>query len=131
MITGIKLVTLFVDDQDEAVEFYVDKLGFTLQQDDDYGGGGRWIEITLPGSETNISMKTPEMFDEGEREHRRALIGEGPQLAYHVDDRWETYESLRDRGVPFDSEPTTEAWGTQAVVRDPSGTQVVLVETAG
>lgn len=130
MITGIKLVTLLVEDQDEAVEFYVDKLGFTLQRNDDYAGGGRWIEISPPGSVTNISLKTPEMFDEGEREHRRALIGDGPQLAYHVDDCWDTYESLRELGVPFDSEPTTESWGTQAVARDPSGTQVVLVETA-
>lgn len=123
-------MTLLVEDQDEAVEFYVDKLGFDRRRDDDYGEGGRWLEIAPPGSETNISVKTPEMFDDDDQEHRRALIGSGPQIAYHVDDCWETYESLLEEGVSFDDEPTSEPWGTQAIAKDPFGTDVVLVETA-
>lgn len=130
MITGIKLVTLFVEDQDVALEFYVDQLGFELRRDDDYGDGGRWIEIAPPGSETSISVKTPETFDGDERDHRRALVGSGPQIAYYVDDCRETYRSLREAGVPFDGEPTAEPWGTQAVASDPFGTDVVLVERA-
>lgn len=129
MIKGVKLVTLLVGDQDEAIEFYVDKLGFDLRRDVDDGSGGRWIEIAPPGSETNISVKTPEMHDDDIEEHVRGLLDHGgPQIAYSVDDCRETYDSLRELGVPFDGEPTTQPWGTQAVARDPFGTHVVLIE---
>ena len=98
MIQRVDLVTLVVDDQDEALEFYVDRLGFELRQDEDYENGGRWIEIAPPGAETSISVKTPAMYDEEEAHHRRALVGTSPPIAYRVDDCTRCYETLSARG---------------------------------
>lgn len=73
-------------------------------------------------------MKTPEMFDDEEAQHRRALIGTSPQVAFRVDDCRELYQSLLEKGVSFNAEPEEKPWGISAVARDPSGNQVVLTE---
>ena len=124
----IDLVTLVVEDQDEAIEFYVDTLGFELHQDESYGVADRWIEIRPPGSAATITVKTPEMFDEREGRHRRALIGTSPQLTFRVDDCQALYRNLRAADVPLDGEPSKAPWGISLTARDPSGNPVVFTE---
>ena len=128
MIKAIDMVTLVVDDQDEAIKFYVEKLGFELHQIEDYGDGGMWIEIAPKGSQTKITVKTPESFDSEEATHRQALIGASPQITYRVEDCNKVYHSLRDEGVPFDDEPSQKPWGISVTARDPSGNPVVFTE---
>ena len=103
---AIDLVTLVVEDQDEALEFYVETLGFDLHQDESYGDANRWIEIRPPGSAATITVKTPEMFDEHERPHRRALIGTSPQVTFAVADCQALYREFQAAAVPLDGEPS-------------------------
>lgn len=128
MIEGIDLVTLVVEDQEEALEFYVEKLGFELHQDDDYGEDGRWIEIAPKESHSKITIKTPESFDSEEAEHHRALLGTNPQITYRVNNCDEVYQHLKINGVTFDDKPSTKPWGISVTARDPSGNPVVLTE---
>ena len=125
-IDGIDLVTLVVDDQDQAIAFYVDVLGFELVQDGAYGDGTRWVEIGPAKSDTRITPKTPEMFEDGEEEHRRALIGASPTVTYRVDDCEAVYRRLRSSEVSFDDDPTAHPWGVSVTARNPSGNPVVL-----
>jgi catechol 2,3-dioxygenase-like lactoylglutathione lyase family enzyme len=127
-VEDIDLITLVVTDQDEALDFYVDTLGFELIQKEEYPDGRQWIEISPPDSAVKLAVKTPEMFDGEEAEHRRALIGASPQITYRVDDCMALCDSLQDHGVTVDDGPSTKPWGIQAVVRDPSGNQIVLTE---
>lgn len=127
-ITGVDVVTIVVEDQEEALTFYLEELGFHLDQDEEYGDQGRWIEISPPDSDVSLKLKTPEMFDSDEAVHRRALIGRSPQITYQVGDCMEIFQSLTDRGIPFEDEPKSKPWGTQATLRDPSGNLVVLTE---
>ena len=131
MIQGIDLVTLVVEDVDEAVEFYVGTLGLELYQDEAYGDGNRWVEVRPAGSPTKIALKTPAQFDESEARHHRELIGTTPAVTFLVDDCRQSYDALREAGVPFDDEPESRPWGTTAVARDPSGNPVVLTEDSG
>ena len=117
-----------VEDQDKAIEFYVELVGLELRQDEDYGDGRRWVEIAPSGSQTKLTLKTPEMFGREEAIHRRALIGSSPQVTFLVDDCMELYRNLRKEGVSFDDEPTRRAWGTSVTARDPTGNQVVFTE---
>lgn len=110
VIEDVDLVTVVVEDQDEAIEFYVDDLGFELHQDEDYGTNNRWVEICPPGSQTRLTLKTPEMFDDEEAKHRRALIGGSPQITFRVDDCKDLYQSLQGKGVEFDDEPSEKPW---------------------
>ena len=125
---AIDLVTLVVEDRDDALEFYVETLGFELHQDESYGDANRWIEIRPPGSTATITVKTPAMFDERERPHRRALIGTSPQLTFRVDDCQALYRRLRAADVPLDGEPSNAPWGISLTARDPSGNPVVFTE---
>ena len=125
-IQGIDLVTLVVEDIDEAIEFYVDTLGLELYQDEAYGDGDRWVEVRPAGSRTKLVLKTPAQFDESEARHHRELIGTTPMVTFRVDDCCRCYDALREAGVRFDGEPESRPWGTTAVARDPSGNPVVL-----
>ena len=127
-IDGIDLVTQVVDDQDEAIAFYVDVLGFERVQDEAYGDGNRWVEIGPVNSDTRITLKTPEMFEDGEEVHRRALIGASPTVTYRVDDCEAVYRHLRSSEVSFDDEPSSHPWGVSVTARDPSGNPVVFTE---
>lgn len=62
-ITGVHVVAVNVADQDSAIAFYVDMLGFELRFDADLGGGFRWIEVAPPGADTLIALTaaTPEL----------------------------------------------------------------------
>lgn len=127
-IRDVDLVTLVVLDQDEALDFYVDTLGFEVVQEESYPDGGGWIEISPPGSTVALTVKTPEMFDGDEAAHRRALVGASPQITYRVDDCAALCDRLREQGVTVLDGPSTEPWGVQATVSDPSGNKVVFTE---
>jgi predicted enzyme related to lactoylglutathione lyase len=78
----------------------------------------RWIELTIPGADTGISLFTPEG-------HERR-IGEFQSISFWCDDVFATAEAMKKKGVNFSKEPTTEPWGSVAVFKDPDGNQHVL-----
>lgn len=130
MIKNLRLTSRIVDDQDEALRFYTEKLGLEKKADETFGPGFRWLTVAPERDETvEITLEAPDWSDDEEVSDRRAaMIGNQPALAFTVDDCHTTYETLRDRGVEFTSEPEEQSYGTEAVASDLYGNEIVLVE---
>ena len=97
-ITRVQTVGVYVSDQQAALDFYKNKLGFEVRQDMPMGGpdGPRWIEVLPPGSETGIVLSTPEgMGGHADR------IGTFTNIIMTADDVQKTYDQLSGRGVRF------------------------------
>ena len=117
MIRRVKFVSIPVTDEDRALEFYTQSLGFEVITDQSYGENQRWIELGIPGAETKVVLYRPQ---DG------AGIGTFQPLAFQADDVVATWRELEDRGVEFTQEPKTESWGTAAGFKDPDGNTFVL-----
>jgi catechol 2,3-dioxygenase-like lactoylglutathione lyase family enzyme len=118
MIRQVKFVGIPVSDQERALGFYRDKLGFRVHTDQPMGGGQRWIELRIPGAETGVVLFTPK----GQEDR----IGSFFNGSLACDDVQKTYDELRGRGVEFDGEPKEEPWGTYVVLKDSEGNQIVI-----
>ena len=119
MITSIKFVSLPTRDQDRALAFYTEKLGFKVITDQQMGLGQRWIELQIGGAaSTRLVLFTPE----GQEDR----VGSTFNGAFACDNVEKTYEELKGRGVEFVSAPKHEPWGTLAVLKDPDGNQIAL-----
>jgi predicted enzyme related to lactoylglutathione lyase len=118
MIRKIKFVGVPVRDQDRALDFYVNTLGFTLQTDQPMGPGQRWIEVRPPKGETGMALFTPDGHED--------RIGTFSSISIECDDVQKTYDELKAKGVEFDKPPTAQPWGTFAIMKDSEGNQFVL-----
>lgn len=118
MIKQVKFVSIPVHDQDRALAFYTEKMGFRVATDSPMGPGQRWIELSIPRAQTGVVLFTAPGQD--------AWIGGFMNLSFQCDDVVATYHQLRAAGVEFVKEPTVEAWGTSAVCKDSEGNQFVL-----
>jgi len=127
MITKMSHVLIWVKNQQEALEFYRDKLGFEVDTDETFGGGYRWLTMripTQPGFEIILMEPNPGMMlDEESAQQLRALLDKGVLGGgvFDADDIHKTYEELKKRGVEFKGPPSTQSWGTATVMKDNSG----------
>lgn len=127
MITKMSHAAIFVLDQQEALEFYRDKLGFEVRTDATMDGGFRWLTVG-PKDQPNfeIILMKPDpgfMFDEATANQIRELVQGGKLGAgvFDTPDCQKTYEELKARGVEFLSPPSEQPWGIGAVFKDNSG----------
>jgi len=118
MIKRIKFLGIPVRDQDRALAFYTQKLGFRIMTDQEMTPAQRWIELSIPGAETGVVLFTPE----GQEDR----IGTFVHTSWEVDNVEKTYEELTARGVEFTGPPQKQPWGTYMVMKDSEGNQVVL-----
>lgn len=118
MITQLKFVGIPVSDQDRALAFYTDKLGFEISTDQPMGPGKRWIELRIARSATRVVLFTPD----GQEDR----IGTFFNGAFACDNVEATYRQLSARGVEFIEPPTSQPWGSFAKFRDPDGNTFVL-----
>jgi predicted enzyme related to lactoylglutathione lyase len=118
MITQVKFVSIAVSDQQRALDFFTQKLGFKITTDQPMGPGQRWIELKVGRAETGVVLFTPPGHED--------RIGSFVNLSFQCDNVQKTFEELRDRGVEFAQEAKTEPWGTSAIFRDPDGNSYVL-----
>jgi predicted enzyme related to lactoylglutathione lyase len=118
MIKGIKFLGVCVSDQDRAVKFYIEKLGFRIRTDQPFNGKQRWIELQIPGAETGIVLFTPE----GQEDR----IGTFVNTSIGCDNLERTYHELKAKGVEFSTPPTQQPWGKFAIFKDPDGNSFVL-----
>ena len=107
MITSIAGAIVYVSDQDSALGFYRDTLGFEVVLDQEMGPQGRWLEVRPPGAQTSLMLADAPAFG------RRP--GEGAFLTFHTDDVAVTVDELRARGATT-SDVIREPWGTYATV---------------
>ena len=135
MITKLNVVSIKVLDQEEALDFYVNKLGLEKAQDFQQGPV-RWLTVRVPGDpDTEIYLETPgpPMHDEATAEQLRELITKGAVgwLAFQTDDVRGLYETLMERGVSdFTQEPTDHFYGTDMGIRDPFGNAIRILQPA-
>lgn len=135
MIEALNVVSIRVLDQDEALDFYVNKLGLEVAQDFNQGPV-RWLTIRVPGdSETEIYLEkpAPPVYDEATTEQLRELITKGAigWMAFRTDDCRALYETLKSRGVTdFTQEPTDHFYGTDMGLRDPFGNAIRILQPA-
>src|SRR3954452_12424285 len=125
MINSIRLSSVYVLDQDEALAFYVGKLGLEVKVDQDLGFM-RWLTVGLPGSEHEILLEKPgpPSMDDATAEVVREVVTKGSGggwLGSTTDDCRKTYEDLAAKGVDFTQEPIEREYGTDCGLRDPFG----------
>ena len=127
MITYIHSATVLVQDQDRAVDFYVDTLGFEKRDDRPYGDSpdaSRWIVIAPPGAETALALVRPQDAGLGED-----AAGGSRGISLIADDVNATYEELSAKGVTFSAKPERMPWGALATwFADPDGNTFFLTE---
>jgi len=126
VIKTVGSVSVFVEDQERAKRFYMDKLGMALRTDEPLapGSSGRWVAVAPPGSSTDIILY---VMDEN-WEHYREVVGKSQALTLSVTDMEGTVSWLKSRGVSFIQEPDSQAWGTYAIILDSEGNKLILVE---
>jgi catechol 2,3-dioxygenase-like lactoylglutathione lyase family enzyme len=123
MIKDVPLMGIFVNDQKAALDFYTNKLGLELIQDEPYGEDARWI--TVSPKETGIRI----VLKKAERDHEKAMVGRSdgaPILTLGTNDIQAAYERLKEQGVKFLGEPYRYPWGRAAILLDQDGSPVLL-----
>lgn len=133
MSQGIEVVGLYVRDQDEAVEFYVGKLGFRVHTDA-RNGNYRWLTVQHPEQPSfQLGLFAPEqpMLDAATAQTLREFVAKGamPPMVLVVDDCRAAYERMRTRGVEFTQEPVDRYGKVDASFRDPSGNGWKLIQS--
>jgi predicted enzyme related to lactoylglutathione lyase len=118
MIKQIKFVSIPVADQNRALDFYTEKLEFTIITDQPFDDKQRWIELRVPKAETRVVLFTTE--------EDKKRIGTFMNMSYSCDDIDKTYEELKARGVEFNGPPKKEPWGTYAIFKDSEGNSFVV-----
>ena len=136
MLKQLTHTQVWVHDQDEALAFYTDKLGFELREDVTVPelGNFRWLSVGVPGQPdvaiTLMAVPGPPVFDEDTRKKILELVSKGAAtgLFFATDDIHATYEELKSRGVEFQQEPTEQPYGIDAGLRDPSGNSMRVMQ---
>lgn len=135
MFKSISIHSVFVLDQDEALDFYVGKLGFVVVSDVDMGFM-RWLTISLPddpGREIVLEVPGPPAHSEEIAAQVRDLVTKGALgVAFIVttDDCRGTYERLSALGVEFSEEPVEQPYGIDCALRDPFGNHIRITQPA-
>ncbi len=133
MSQGIGVVGLYVRDQDEALEFYVGKLGFHVHTDA-RNGDYRWLTVQHPQQPSlQLGLFKPQVpvLDASTAQTVNEIVAKGamPPLVLNVDDCRASYEAMRARGVEFTQAPEERYGNVDANFRDPSGNGWKMLES--
>jgi len=125
MTQGIQVAGLYVRDQDEALEFYVGKLGFRVHTDV-RNGEYRWLTVQHPDQpsvQLGLFKAGPPTHDTATAQAVNAIVAKGamPPLVLAVDDCRAAFEQFSSRGVEFTQEPVERYGAVDSGFRDPSG----------
>ena len=127
MITKLSHTSLFVDDQDKAFDFYINKLGFKVNTDVKMDNGFRWLTVNPPDQEDLEIVLFPvdgtNGFEEDVNQALKLLLNKGVMGAgaFYTSDCRATYEELKTKGVEFKSEPKEQFYGIEAIITDGCG----------
>jgi catechol 2,3-dioxygenase-like lactoylglutathione lyase family enzyme len=125
MTQGVEMLGLYVRDQEEALQFYVEKLGFRVHTDV-RNGDYRWLTVQHPDQpsfQLGLFKPGPPTLDAESAQMLQALVAKGamPPMLLSVNDCRAAYEQMRGRGVEFTQEPVERYGSVDANFRDPSG----------
>jgi predicted enzyme related to lactoylglutathione lyase len=120
MIRSVYSVSVYVHNQNEAIRFYREALGFEVRRYEPLGPAGSWVEMAPPGKETALVLYPQAM--QPDFQTRRAFV------LLQCDDVAAAFETLSNRGVTFTQEPSSLGWGIVAVFADPFGNEIGLLQ---
>ena len=118
MISYVKFVSVPTLDQDRALKFWTERVGFRVLTDQPFNEKQRWIELRVGSSDTRVVLF---VFDE--QGLKPGMIFNG---AFACDNVEQTHQELTAKGVEFIAPPTKQPWGTFAIFKDLDGNQFVL-----
>jgi catechol 2,3-dioxygenase-like lactoylglutathione lyase family enzyme len=126
----IKLNSIFVDDQDKALGFYTEVLGFRLSKDIPMGQF-RWLTVVSPDGHDDVELVLEPNANPAAQAFQDALMKQGiPLTAFEVDDIQAQYERLKGHGVAFTMAPTKAGPVTIAIFADTCGNLIQLYQPA-
>ena len=111
----ILFATVYVSDQDRALSFY-ERIGFEMSSDRRTNDGYRWLTVTPPGAQTSLTLH-----------HDAGRAGQST-FVYGVDDIAALYDRWSADGITFTEPPAPQMWGIQAMLDDPDGNVIVVVQ---
>ncbi len=134
MSQGVGLIGLYVRDQEEALQFYVEKVGFNVHTDVK-NGDYRWLTVQHPDQPSfQLGLFAPQspMLDAATVQSLREIVAKGamPPLVLHVDDCRAVCERMRGKGVEITQEPVERYGNVDAGFRDPSGNGWKVIQNA-
>jgi catechol 2,3-dioxygenase-like lactoylglutathione lyase family enzyme len=133
MLTAITITQIYVPDQDQALDFYVGKLGFEVQSDVNFGPM-RWLTVNLPGQPDRavlLEKPGPPSMSEDTAEQVREAISKGAaggHLFFACDDAYKTHAELQAKGVEITEEPEDRGYGIDFGLRDPFGNHLRIAQ---
>ena len=132
MITSLAISQIFVLDQDQALDFYVDKLGLEVSNDVDLGFM-RWLTVRVPGEDREILLERPGPpgYDPATADSVREMVTKGASggtLFFNTDDAHAQHAELKAKGVELGEEPTQQSYGIDFGLRDPFGNHLRIVQ---
>jgi catechol 2,3-dioxygenase-like lactoylglutathione lyase family enzyme len=135
MLSSLRISQIYVLDQDQAVDFYVGKLGLEINTDQDLGFM-RFLTVSIPGDpdrQIMLEKPGPPAMDPATADEVRALLTKGRtggHLFFTTDDAHKAYDELRAKGVEFTQEPTEQPYGIDFGIRDPFGNHIRVAQMA-
>jgi len=129
--TPLAMVSVLVNDQDEALQFYIEKLGLEKRIDVTYGPGMRWVTVAPKGQRRpEIALAKPDatLHNPAYLKELKERNGHGIAWMFDTDNCRQSYETLLARGVTFITTPTKQLYGVEAVFADPDGNIFSLLE---
>jgi predicted enzyme related to lactoylglutathione lyase len=126
----IKLTSLYVDDQEEALRFYTDILGF-VKKGDVRNGDYRWLTVASPEEPDGIELQLALNDNPATKAYQQAMFQQSqPAAMFHTDDLQRDYDRLTVLGVTFTVPLMSEDWGSMAVLDDTCGNLIQLTQPA-
>jgi catechol 2,3-dioxygenase-like lactoylglutathione lyase family enzyme len=135
MLNAITISHVWVLDQDEALDFYVGKLGLQVTNDMPLGFM-RWLTVGVPGvpgRDILLEVPGPPSMDEASAQQIRELVSKGATgfaVGFSTPDCRKTYETLLAKGVEFTQEPVEHFYGIDCGLRDPFGNHIRIAQLA-
>ncbi|MFJ8439480.1 VOC family protein [Kitasatospora griseola] len=127
----IWITSVFVEDQEKALRFYTEVLGFVKKHDVPLGGGARWLTVVSAEQPAGTELLLEPSGHPAVPPYQAALVADGiPAVSFAVDDVEAEYERLHALGVEFTQEPTRMGPVTMAVFDDTCGNLVQIVRPA-
>ena len=132
MLKALTITQIYVLDQDQALDFYVGKLGFEVTNDMQFGPM-RWLTVAVPGTDREILLEKPgpPALSEETAAQVRDLLTKGAiggHLFFRCDDAHKTHAELREKGVEITEEPVDQPYGTDFGLRDPFGNHMRIAQ---
>jgi predicted enzyme related to lactoylglutathione lyase len=128
VITRARSIGIYVTDQERALAFYRDTLGFEVLMDTPMGDMGppghedkRWITVAPKGAETGFILYTPPGME--------GRVGGFSNIMFDTDDIQATFQELKAKGVEFTEEPSKQGWGWWAQFKDPDGNEFGIAQS--